>query len=419
METNSKLKTKLVINIDKGIIGGLLFLLTLKLSFSYLNVELDWWQRHLTPNFDKFNFLNLSQNSTKNIEYLIIPLSIIFIFRNRKYLKGQNYAKNFNITLMCIVCMFLLNSITSFTNEVSLLSSFEYTIKLSSPILFFLVLILYSRRYRSNLQKEVFFILKLCVLLTFIGLIFFDPSYNHWQNWLPVFFASLHTHNYLMIAIGIGFSYHIYRKGHYLTLIIFLLSFLAFLYFGYRIRSAIAFYLVYLISVTFVINSFFKIFWIKMLIILSVCVLGYMSFSQSFDLNEYSSGRVTMYEAKWEMLKNYSITDYMFGEGRGADFIRTDDWWYEKKNSHNDFLTFLIENGVPYVLFFILLLCSLVPTKKKLNIIFASILSGYMISSLLSNGVALRPIAGYVLFMVTAYIYVDIYEHKNHSIISS
>src|SRR5690606_1006869 len=134
-------------------------------------------------------------------------------------------------------------------------------------------------------------------------------------------------------------------------------------------------------------NSIFKFFWIKMLIILSVCVLGYMSFSQSFDLNEYSSGRVTMYEAKWEMLKNYSITDYMFGEGRGADFIRTDDWWYEKKNSHNDFLTFLIENGVPYVLFFILLLCSLVPTKKKLNIIFASILSGYMISSLLSNGV--------------------------------
>ena len=48
------------INIDKTIIKVLFLILGIKFFFSYLNVELDWWQRHLTPNIEKFNFFNLS-----------------------------------------------------------------------------------------------------------------------------------------------------------------------------------------------------------------------------------------------------------------------------------------------------------------------------------------------------------------------
>ena len=42
-------------------------LIWIKLLFSYLSVKLSYFQRHLTPNVEKFNPLGLPENFSKNI----------------------------------------------------------------------------------------------------------------------------------------------------------------------------------------------------------------------------------------------------------------------------------------------------------------------------------------------------------------
>ena len=63
-----------------------------------------------------------------------------------------------------------------------------------------------------------------------------------------------------------------------------------------------------------------------------------------------------MYNEKFKMLKSYSMPEYVFGRGAGSDFITTESWWYDDKGSHSDFLTFTVENGIPYLLLFIFLI---------------------------------------------------------------
>ena len=99
-------------------------------------------------------------------------------------------------------------------------------------------------------------------------------------------------------------------------------------------------------------------------------------------------------------------------EGAGSDFITTESWWYDDKGSHSDFLTFTVENGIPYLLLFIFLIVTIIPYYKKINLIYFSLLLGYFLSSLISNGIAVRPLAGYIYFIVLAYIYIDIVRYK-------
>lgn len=119
-----------------------------------------------------------------------------------------------------------------------------------------------------------------------------------------------------------------------------------------------------------------------------------------------------MYGQKLEMLKSYNIVEYTLGKGAGSDFIRTESWWYAEKGSHSDFITYTIENGVLYTLCFSLLMFTIMPQFKKVNLLYLSLIIGYYVSSLISNGVAVRPLAGYVFFTVLAYIYLDVISRK-------
>lgn len=399
---------KLKINIDKFIITFLITLLGIKLLFSYLNVELDWWQRHLTPNIEKYNFFGLSNKFTRNLEYVVIPLILLYLLKNYRH-----FGKHI-ITPLIVLFLFLLNVVTSMLNDTPLMKSLEYTIKFSFPIFFYLCLIIHIKKYNYNIQKLVKYAIALILSLTIIGIIFFDPSYNHWENWLPVYFTSLHTHNYILVSVGIGIAFFLYQKRSLFYLYLFIFMYFLLLYFGYKIRSALFFYLVFVVGITYVTHDFFKVLWLKLIVIVPLVLAFYIVLNQNFDLNRYSSGRVTMYKAKIEMLKGYSVDEYLFGRGKGSDFIRTKDWWYAEKNSHNDLLTFFVENGIVYALLFILLVLSLVIFSTKINIISTSIIFGYLSASFLSNGLPLRPLAGYVLFLVLAYIHSELHlKHKS------
>ena len=97
-------------------------------------VELGWWLRHLESNYDTHNYLGLPKGFSGDIEYLLIPLLFAYIFLNLKYL-GQF------MRIVEVVFIFLfVNICTSLLTGETLYASFQLTLKLVSPLLFFLVL---------------------------------------------------------------------------------------------------------------------------------------------------------------------------------------------------------------------------------------------------------------------------------------
>ena len=394
------------INVDKFIFKSLITLFVIKLLCSYLSIELGWWQRHLETNFEKHNFLGLPKDTTKILEFLIIPLIAFYIAKNFKFLKSKA------IVVPIVTFMILLNIVTSIYNGVDLIKSIEYTLKFASPVFFFIVILVHYYKYDFDLRKLVVRLLTFCSVLVLLGYMFFDNSYNHDEQWFPIYFASVHTHSYVISIIGIGFSYLLLEKKKYIYFFMFSLSYFVFMYIGHRIRTPMVFYLVYLIAASYTIHNIFKALWVKLLINIPIVVTLFLVLNDSFDLNKFSSGRIVMYKAKYEMLKGYNFIEYLFGRGKGSDFIRTDYWWYSEKNSHNDILTFIVENGIPYALSFLGLIFILVIINGKVKYIYSGILIAYVFTSFLSNGMVLRPLASYLMFVVLAYI--SSKEFKKH-----
>lgn len=397
------------VNIDKSIVRLILVLLSTKFLFSYLNVKFGWWQRDLVAYTERYNFLRIPTSYDKQVEFVIIPLIFIYVLKNHRYFK------NSLILVSIFLVMIGLNICTSLYNSVSLISSIEYTFKIYSPILLFIVLVAHHNKYNYELKKILKFFITSCFILALIGYIFLEKSYNHDKLWLPIYFSSVHTHSYIMVISAIGFSYLLYENKKFLTFFIFCGAFFIFMYFAHRVRTTLVLFLIYLIFTSITIHYFFKIIWIKLLVFIPIFILIFLLVSQDFDLNQYSSGRLVMYEAKYEMLKGYNSIEYFVGRGKGSDFINTDYWIRAEKNSHNDVLTFLVENGIPYTLLFLLTLFLLAIQKGKFKFIFSGIILGYLATSFLSNGLSIRPLASYLLFLVLAYIYSKVNARKTES----
>jgi hypothetical protein len=181
------------------------------------------------------------------------------------------------------------------------------------------------------------------------------------------------------------------------------------MYFGYNVRTPLLMYLLYAITMVYLVpDIIFKALILRFLIFAPLILLFIIL---SVDLNELSSGRIDMYIEKANQLFEFGFIDWLFGKGAGSDLIASDVWWWEKKGAHSDLITYLVENGIVYLLFFALLFLRLTLIKKKANIIYMSILIGGLITSTISNGIFSRPIAAYLFFIVLAYIYI---ENKNH-----
>lgn len=397
------------INIDKFIVRIILVLLSTKFLFSYLNVKFGWWQRDLVAYTERYNFLKIPTSYDKQVEFVIIPLIFIYV------LKNYRFFKNSLILVSVFLVMIGLNICTSLYNSVSLISSIEYTFKIYSPILFFIVLVTHHNKYNYELKKILKFFITFCFILALIGYVFLEKSYNHDKLWLPIYFSSVHTHSYIMVISAIGFSYLLYENKKYLSFFIFCIAFFIFMYFAHRVRTTLVLFLIYMVFTSVTIHYFFKIIWIKLLVFIPIFALIFLLVSQDFDLNQYSSGRLVMYEAKYEMLKGYNPIEFFVGRGKGSDFIKTDYWIRAEKNSHNDVLTFLVENGIPYTLLFLLTLFLLAIQKGKFKFIFSGIILGYLATSFLSNGLSIRPLASYLLFLVLAYIYSKINDRKTEN----
>jgi hypothetical protein len=64
------------------------------------------------------------------------------------------------------------------------------------------------------------------------------------------------------------------------------------------------------------------------------------------EMVEMSSGRVSMWLQKAAILADSSLAEWLFGHGEGSDWIVSEVWWWSAKDSHNDFIRLLNQQGL-------------------------------------------------------------------------
>ena len=126
--------------------------------------------------------------------------------------------------------------------------------------------------------------------------------------------------------------------------------------------------------------------------------VGVMPLMDKGSVDDVSSGRISMYIAKYDQLMSNDFFQWFIGNGYLSDLILTDVWWWAPKGAHSDIITFLVEGGLIYLGGFIFVIVHFIRTQKNLaeKLIVVAILS----TSLFSNGVFARPIASYLLSLV-------------------
>lgn len=132
-----------------------------------------------------------------------------------------------------------------------------------------------------------------------------------------------------------------------------------------------------------------------------IAIVLYLVFSVddlSQELLTFSSGRTVAYEERLAMFMDRSLFDQIIGGGAGSDFVTgMETWRATAKDSHNDFLSFLLEYGViGFLIFCCWCLAMLLSSRSVLEL---AVLAGLIVASFVSNGVLLRP----TLFMLFAF----------------
>ncbi|MCB1494710.1 MAG: hypothetical protein KDJ86_02900 [Bauldia sp.] len=117
-----------------------------------------------------------------------------------------------------------------------------------------------------------------------------------------------------------------------------------------------------------------------------------------FDLSQFSSGRTSVYLERIDLIVHRPVAEVLFGTGIGSDSLRTATWWWAEKDSHNDFLRIVIEQGVVCLAALILILGA---TLRRLrDPVRIAVMAALVTGSFLSNGLLDRPLLA-VMFLAT------------------
>lgn len=114
----------------------------------------------------------------------------------------------------------------------------------------------------------------------------------------------------------------------------------------------------------------------------------YVAQEDSETLSTISSGRTFAYGERIDELAGRSAGELLLGKGAGSDLIFS-NVWKEKKGSHNDFLTTLLERGIFGE---IALIMFVVSSLRRRNVSELGVLIGIYAAGMISNGPMTRPV---------------------------
>ena len=177
--------------------------------------------------------------------------------------------------------------------------------------------------------------------------------------------------------------------------------------FGYQVRTAILG-----VSVSFMWYQYYEfqfnryirqaVFWFLMILTV-LASMSLLSF-ESGEVNEFSSGRVMVLLERVEMIARFGLREYMVGGGFGADILITDQWWWEAKASHNDFVSLIFNGGFVLFLTVLFILTRLMKSASNMQ---KAMLIFLIISSMLSTGLLFRPMYFLLFSMIFMLLGVD------------
>lgn len=140
-----------------------------------------------------------------------------------------------------------------------------------------------------------------------------------------------------------------------------------------------------------------------------------ISFMGWDELVEFSSGRMGTYLDRVSLLQNRSTTTLLIGSGPESDVVYSSVWWWEAKNSHNDFLTSLIEAGIIGLVGRFMFLIGMVMHSGRWAVPYVvAIFASSMISNALFGRSMIMPVI-FVALAATARPRVDLVQAHPHA----
>lgn len=387
--THNRFKNLLLIRVNELMAFFMLSLITLKLIFSF--------SYHLQK-LELVSYL---------IDGLLILISFLVLLRNKSTI-NKIYIP---ILLFPTIFIFYVAVQAIFYGNV--LEAVSYYNRFFIPIIIYFCLIKSFRGDFEKFEKKTTTLAFLIFSLGFIGLFFMPENYNHHEMKMPTYFSGLHKSSYIFISATL-LMFALYPSMGKLQrfLSIPVLAFACFMLLeGWGIRTPLLMIVVF-ISVYFTFNNFSQIkllfgFILPVLIFILIVVFG-----ENIDWNRMSSGRLTMWDAKINLLVDSTLNQVVFGKGLGSDYIKVEGWAGEK-DSHNNYLQTITELGI---IGLTLLIASIVSLYKlQPNVFGRGVVVAYAISGAVSNGVIYRLVPGYIFALLLAYIALK-YTHSKSKI---
>ncbi|WP_374246650.1 hypothetical protein [Zoogloea sp.] len=278
---------------------------------------------------------------------------------------------------------------------------FEYFKIVTPPLLSVLLLRLYERE-PALVIRLMQLTLGLVWVLVVLALAVMPPSLNRGgEPFWPVYFASLHTSSYLVVVCA-ALSLYLFEAGHlgrrlFVAQLVFSV---VLVFYGWGVRTsmvaALAFGAVVLVQRTRLAPVAMFVGLAGVLTLAFVPLLFGLIHLPSWDeMVEVTSGRFSMWLQKIDILANSTLLEWMFGHGEGSDWIVSEIWWWSAKDSHNDFIRLLNQQGVMglgAVLAILAVWAAAFPPGVALPL-----LAALGASTAFSNGIMFRPQASLLM----------------------
>ena len=264
----------------------------------------------------------------------------------------------------------------------------------------FLLLTNKSNLFINNTKLIVYF--SIVIFLSLIYVLLMPHEIIAGKSVLAFLVNGPHTSTYSLLIFY--FLFFIFYKDNliskYLFIIISLIT--VFILFGYKARNAELAFILFFISFYFFESKYSNSLRYTIFFIISIFLIIFIFLLNGFftlDWNEISSGRLLSWNERINILANYDFSTLIFGQGYGADIMKTKQWWWDEKPSHNDFLSLIFNSGLLSLIFIIIVLTKLF---KEGNSFQKALIIFIIITSLTNTGYLGRPIQ--YLYLCIIYI---------------
>ena len=336
--------------------------------------------------------------------YIFLPDICLIFFCTILILKETSRKINFLFYLILFQILIVITS--SVVNDINIINSIQNILRTLLPLSILVYLSFNSKLFLDDdLDRLGIQLCLLVIFLSFYAFINFEPELNKGITLLPSYFGGVHSSSYILLS-SFFILFAIYQKNkNNLKIKLFYIAYIIFCLYmfvsGWAVRtillSFILFYYVDFFSYKINKDPIKSFIFLFVLILSILTILIAFDFTNLDKLDQFSSGRLSMYNEKLILISNFTLKDFFLGKGYGSDLIISQVWWWGKYGTHNDYVTLFYENGILFMIAFIFLLIKLYKVlstniEKNLFIVI-------LFTSLISNGFFVRPIAMYIIIL--------------------